>query len=244
MNQIVRKIRGLLMIVYGSMPIILITIFTITLLGIVNDVRIFVSGPINEINTTLIQVKETAEKAGEKIGKSLEPIQQINQEIQQGLNQIDTLYIPDKITVPNLGIPRVELPVKPNVKISGKLPPKVNIKMENVSVNMPTIPGFDVPIPGFTDVKNILENNFVILGQFSEVVGSIPYLESIREDSQIIVTEVQELVKELQFVAIKFLVLIVLGIIILIPVIIRLFVTPYITWTYGKFKRGWQLMTS
>ncbi|MEM9926741.1 MAG: hypothetical protein AAF915_23830, partial [Cyanobacteria bacterium P01_D01_bin.50] len=217
MNKITRKISGVLIVIYALIPMILITAFTITLLTIVNDVRIFVSGPINEINTTLIQVKQTAEQAGEQLGKSLEPIKQVNRDIQEVLKEVDNLYIPDKITVPNLGIPSVKLPVKPNVKIKSKLPPKVNVKMEDVSVRMPTIPGFDIPVPGLRNVKSILENNFVILGQFNEIVGNIPNLEAIREDSQKIVVEVQKLFKALQLLANKILILIVLGAMIIIP---------------------------
>ncbi|MGD1914320.1 MAG: hypothetical protein ACFB2X_26830 [Rivularia sp. (in: cyanobacteria)] len=244
MNKITTKISGLLMIIYALIPMILITAFTITLLTIVNDVRIFVSGPINEINTTLIQVRQTAEQAGEQLGKSLEPIQQVNRDIQKALKQVDNLYIPDKISVPNLGIPNLKLPVKPNVKISGKLPPKVNIKMDKVSVNMPSIRGFDIPVPGLKDVKSILENNFVILGQFNEVVGNIPNLEAIREDSQKIVVEVQKLFKDLQSIGYKILILIILGAMILIPIIMKLIITPFIRWFYITIRRGWELISN
>jgi hypothetical protein len=242
MKNIFRKINGLLIIIIALMPVILITTFTITLMTVVNDVKTFVNGPINEINTTLIQVRQTASQAGEAIGKSLEPIKEVNQDIKQALKQVDNLYLPEKVSLPNIGIPNLQLPVKPDVTISGKFPPKVNIKMEDISVTMPTIPGFDIPVPGLKDVKNILENNFIILGQFSEVVGSIPYLEPIREDSQKIVIGVQNLVKDLQTIAIKILALIVLGAMIIIPFLIRLFITPYIKWAHGRVRKGWELI--
>ncbi len=242
MNSIFRKINGLLIVIYALMPVILITTFTITLLTVINDVTTFISGPVNQINTTLTQARTSAEQAGEAIGKSLEPIQQVNQEIKEALKKVDNLYIPEKVSLPNLGIPNLQLPVKPDVRISGEFPPKVNIRMQDISVAMPTIPGFDIPVPGLTDVKNILENNFVILSQFSEVVGSIPYLETIREDSQNIVIGVQNLVKDLQIIAIKILALIVLAAMTIIPFLIKLFIVPYIRWAQVRVRKGWELI--
>ncbi|MEM9927236.1 MAG: hypothetical protein AAF915_26420, partial [Cyanobacteria bacterium P01_D01_bin.50] len=71
---------------------------------------------------------------------------------------------------------------------------------------------------------------------------NIPNLEAIREDSQKIVVEVQKLFKALQLLANKILILIVLGAMIIIPLIMRLIITPFIRWFYITIRRGWELI--
>lgn len=97
MNYVVRKIKGLLIIIYALTPIILITIFGITLFNIVNDIKTLVGEPINQINTNLTQVKQNAVETGKIIDNSLKPVQEVSIEITKILGTVNNLPIPDTL---------------------------------------------------------------------------------------------------------------------------------------------------
>lgn len=97
MNYVVRKIKGLLIIIYALTPIILITIFGITLFNIVNDIKTLVGEPINQINTNLTQVKQNAVETGKIIDNSLKPVQEVSTEITKMLGTVNNLSIPDTL---------------------------------------------------------------------------------------------------------------------------------------------------
>ena len=99
MNNIARKISGLWIIIYALMPIILIIIFIFTLLAVVNDVRDFVSGPINQIDSNLTQLQSNVGEAGKIIETSLEPIKKFNQDIQHAFEVVEQVPIIGNIKV-------------------------------------------------------------------------------------------------------------------------------------------------
>ncbi|MBV6621350.1 MAG: hypothetical protein KI793_00080 [Rivularia sp. (in: Bacteria)] len=99
MNNIARKIRGLWIIIYALMPIILIAIFIVILLAIVNDVRDLVSGPINQIDANLTQLQSNVGEAGKIIETSLEPIKKFNQDIQNAFAAVEQVPIIGNIKV-------------------------------------------------------------------------------------------------------------------------------------------------
>lgn len=107
-----------------------------------------------------------------------------------------------------------------------------------------TIPRFNLSVPGITDVKNLLVNNFNILDKLSEVVNDITSIGQIQGYYQQIVVGIQKAVQELQIIGIKILTLIILGLMIVIPFLIQVFITPYIRWAHRRVKRGWQLINN
>ena len=235
-----QRLNGIVMIIYALIPIIIVVVFLITFLTILHDIKSLVSGPLVEINNTLVEVKESTQKAKEEITNIIEPIKTINAEVQEAFEIVE--QIPTGVSLPDLGIPDVNLPVKPDVKLGGGFPPKVNIEMKDVSVAMPTIPGFEVPVVGLQQVKTVLKDNFEILTVFNTIVSGIPNLDSLRDDSQKIVAGVQELVNGIQKIGSKVLGLIIFSAIMVIPWLIKLCIAPYATWAYGQVTTGWSLV--
>ncbi|NEO74399.1 hypothetical protein [Moorena sp. SIO3H5] len=235
-----QRLNGIVMIINALIPIILVVVFLITFLTILHDIKSLVSGPLVEINNTLVEVKQTTQKAKAEIGNILEPIKTINAEVQEAFEIVE--QIPTGVSLPDLGIPDVNLPVKPDVNLGGGFPPKVNIEMKDVSVAMPTIPGFEVPVVGLQQVKAVLKDNLEILRVFNTIVSGIPNLDSLRDDSQKIVAGVQELVNGIQKIGSKVLGLIIFSAIMVIPWLIKLCIVPYATWAYGQLTTGWALV--
>ncbi|MCJ8280108.1 MAG: hypothetical protein MJK14_09400, partial [Rivularia sp. ALOHA_DT_140] len=113
MNSIVKKISGLWLIIYALIPIILITIFIISLLTVINDVRNLVNGPINQINTNLTQLQDNAIQTANIIETSLEPVKKFNQDIQEAFEKVEKVPIIKDIKVIDFsdafkGIPQIQ----------------------------------------------------------------------------------------------------------------------------------------
>jgi len=113
MNSIVKKISGLWLIIYALIPIILITIFIISLLTVINDVRDLVNGPINQINTNLTQLQDNAIQTANIIETSLEPVKKFNQDIQEAFEKVEKVPIIKDIKVIDFsdafnGIPQIQ----------------------------------------------------------------------------------------------------------------------------------------
>ncbi len=210
--MILNKTKGLWMIVSAFIPIFWIIIF----LSLFIDLSDLINGSVNQINSTFAGVAATLEQAT-SINFSIEPISNLQTTLSQVSQQINT--IPVEINFPEIRIPDTKLPIK-----------------------IPSIPGFDIPVPGLKDVKNVLGENLVILSKFNDKIADIPDIKQIQGYYQEMAVGVQNLVKDLQAIAIKILALIVVGVAIVVPFIIRLFVTPYIKWTHGRVRKGWELI--
>ncbi|MBF2017308.1 MAG: hypothetical protein IGS23_19315 [Rivularia sp. T60_A2020_040] len=210
-----KKIKGLWMIVSALMPIFWILIC----ISIFLDVSHLINGTVNQVNSTFVGIVSTLEQTTDSLNISVEPIGNLETTLSQLSQKINT--IPVEIKIPELKIPDTKLPVK-----------------------LPSIPGFDIPVPGLKDTKNILAENFVILSKFNELIGSIPDIKEIQGYYQEMLLEVQNLVKELQIIALKILALILFGAAIMIPLLIRLLITPYLKWTHTRVRKGWELMSN
>ena len=234
------KAQGLLTILYGLMPAILVASFLIVLLTIINDVRGLVTGPLENVQTALVEIKDVAQDLGDTAGTIVEPIQDINQRLADALSTLES--IPTQLEIPSLNLPDVNLPVEPAVSIGEGFPPSVDVTMKNVSVQIPSIPSFSVDFPGLGEIAGVLTNNLNILGSLSNVLADLPGLDALRQESSKIVEASYTIFKMLKTVAIKVLVLTLLAALILIPLCIRVYISPYITWANKMLRKGWKLM--
>lgn len=214
--MIVKKIKGLWMIITAFIPIIWIMIFV----NILFDVNHLVNSSLNTINSTFSGMVATFENSANSLNNSVEsPIRNIEKSLSEVSQRVNS--IPVNIQTPDIQLPDAKLPFE-----------------------LPTIPSFDISIPGLKDVKNILTKNFNILDKFNEVIGNIPNFEQNQVYFQEMVIGVQNSVKELQIITIKIIALVIIGAIIIIPFLMRLFITPYIRWTHSRLRKGWELMSN
>lgn len=211
--MILNKIKGLWMITTAFIPIVWIVIF----LNIIFDINHLANSSINTVNSTFSGMTATFDSSANSLNNSMEPIRNLEKSLSEVSQRVNN--IPVNIQTPDINFPDTRLPFE-----------------------LPTIPSFDILIPGLKDVKNILTKNFDILDKFNELIGSISNFEQNQAYYQEIILSVQESIKEVQIIAFKIIALVVIGAIITIPFLIRLLITPYIRWTHNRITTGWKLI--
>ncbi len=211
--MIMNKIKGLWMIFTAFIPIVWIVIF----LNILFDVNHLAHSSVNTINSTFSEITATFDNSANSLNNSMQPIRNLEKSLSEVSQRVNN--IPVDIQTPVIKLPDAKLPFE-----------------------LPTIPSFDILIPGLKDVKNILANNFDILDKFNETIGSISNFEQSQTYYQETILGIQNSIQELQTIAIKIIILVVVGAIIIIPFLIRLFITPYIKWTRNRITTGWKLI--
>ena len=213
--MVVNKIKGLWMIFTAFIPIVWVMIF----LNILFDVNHLAHSSVNTINSTFSGITATFDNSANSLNNSMEPIRNLENSLSEVSQKVSN--IPVDIQTPAIKLTDAKLPFE-----------------------LPTIPSFDILIPGLKQVKDILANNFDILDKFNETIGSISNFEQNQAYYQEIILGIQNSIKELQTIAIKVIIFVAVGAIIIIPFLIRLFITPYIRWTRNRITRGWMLIRS
>ena len=213
--MVLSKIKGLWMIFTAFIPIVWVMIF----LNILFDVNHLAHSSVNTINSTFSGITATFDNSANSLNNSMEPIRNLENSLSEVSQKVSN--IPVDIQTPAIKLTDAKLPFE-----------------------LPTIPSFDILIPGLKQVKDILANNFDILDKFNETIGSISNFEQNQAYYQEIILGIQNSIKELQTIAIKVIIFVAVGAIIIIPFLIRLFITPYIRWTRNRITRGWMLIRS
>ncbi|MDY6899045.1 MAG: hypothetical protein SWZ49_13340 [Cyanobacteriota bacterium] len=213
--MILSKIKGLWMIFTALIPIIWIAI----LLNILFDVNHLAHSSVKTINSSFSGMITTLDNSTNSLSNSVEPIRNLENTLSEVSLRVNN--IPVNIQTPPISLPDAKLPFE-----------------------LPTIPSFDILIPGLKDVKNILANNFDILNKFNQEISSIAGFEESQRYYQGIILSVQESIKEMQIIAFKIIALVVIGAIIVIPFLVKLLITPYIRWTRNRITTGWKLICS
>ena len=213
--MILNKIKGLLMIITALIPIIWVVIF----LNIIFDINHLAHTSVKTINSTFSGMISTLDNSANSLNNSIEPIRNLEKTLSEVSQKVNNIPV------------NIQTPV-------------ITLTDEKLPFELPTIPSFNILIPGLKDVKNILTNNFDILDKFNQEIGSIANLEQSQLYYQRIIVSIQESIKELQIIALKIIALVVVGVIITIPLLVKLLITPYLRWTHNKITTGWKLICS
>lgn len=213
--MVLSKFKGLWMIFTALIPIIWIAI----LLNILFDVNHLAHSSVKTINSSFSGIITSLDSSTNSLSNSVEPIRNFENTLSEVSQKVNN--IPVNIQTPAITFPDAKLPFE-----------------------LPTIPSFDIFIPGLKDVKNILANNFDILNKFNQEITSIAGFEQTQRYYQGVILSVQESIKEMQIIAFKIIALVVIGAIIIIPFLMKLLITPYIRWTRNRITTGWKLIRS
>lgn len=213
--MVLSKFKGLWMIFTALIPIIWIAM----LLNILFDVNHLAHSSVKTINSSFSGIITSLDSSTNSLSNSVEPIRNFENTLSEVSQKVNN--IPVNIQTPAITLPDAKLPFE-----------------------LPTIPSFDIFIPGLKDVKNILANNFDILNKFNQEITSIAGFEQTQRYYQGVILSVQESIKEMQIIAFKIIILFVVGAVILIPFLIKLLITPYIRWTRNRITTGWKLICS
>ncbi len=233
--MILKKIKGLYMIINPHIPIICMIIFV----SIFFDLSHLANTSVNRINNTFVGAIATLEKAADSLNNTVESIGNLEATLSQVYRQINS--IPEEIKIPDIQIPDANLPIKPKVKISKNLVPRVSL--DNIRVDMPTIRGFGIPLVNIDQLKDVLETNIKILEAFKQLIGIIPNLDAVKEYGQNIINRTGEIGNLIQSIVDKFMFLfIMLAIIAIIGAPGLIF--KYLNWVRYQVTKGWLLLNN
>ncbi|MEM9926740.1 MAG: hypothetical protein AAF915_23825 [Cyanobacteria bacterium P01_D01_bin.50] len=230
-----KKIKGLYTIINPFIPIIWITIFV----SIFFDVSHLANTSINRINGTFISAIATLEEAADSLNNSVKSIGNLEATLSQVSQQINS--IPEEIKIPDIQIPDANLPIKPKVKISNGLVPRVSI--DNIRVDMPTIPGLAIPLVNIDKLKDFLEIDLDILKSLNQLIGIIPNLDALKEYGEEIIYGTGEIGNLIQSIVQKFIFLLI-TVAIIAMIAIPILILKYFNWFRDQIVQGWLLLNN
>ncbi len=234
---ILKKLKGLYIIINALIPIVWIIIF----FSIFFDVSHLVNSSVNRINSTFISMVTTLEQATNSLNSSVQPIDNLEATLFQVSQKISS--IPESIKIPDIQIPDANLPLKPKVKIIDNSAPIFRIEIDNIKIDMPTIPGFTIPLVNLDNLKTFLKTDIEILSELKQIVGIIPNLDVVKEYGQEIVFGTGEIGNLIQSIANKFIILFII-VASISAIAIPLLIFKYLKWVGDRFTKGWLLLNN
>lgn len=148
------------------------------------------------------------------------------------------MVVPARFPMPKVDNPQPSIPT-PNVPTPV---PSVRVEWHHRRVQLPAIPAATVPMPGLRQVKNLLSQNVAILGEFDQLVRTIPILETLRSYAATIMDNLQPWLRAFSRLGSKVLLLIALIVCLAAPIFIRLYVVTYVHHLLEQFRTGWALL--
>ena len=107
---------------------------------------------------------------------------------------------------------------------------------------MPTVPGFTLSVDGLQRVKDVLQDNLNILGDLNGITGALPDFSALRAHAQSVGESARTVLSGITRIGIKVLAIAFLAALIVIPWVLNVYVMPYVRWSFGSLRAGWQLL--
>lgn len=237
LSRMARKTHGMALIGLGFLPVALVAAIILCSWSIAIDIRNALVEPVNAVATVLNNVRDSAARSGDAISSVLQSAETIGDKVSETTEAVGR--IPTQLNVPAIRIPAAKLPVKPNVQTSAGIP---RIRMDNTTVQMPTIPGFAVSAEGLRQVKTILGDNLGIVTDLNAILAAIPNLDILGEDARALGENVREIFIGLQRIGIKVLIIAILVACIVVPWFYATYLMPYYQRSTRWVKEGWKML--
>lgn len=249
------RLIGLLLIIRALSPVLVLLVIAITVGIILGDLRAAVDPPIRTIRTELDTIRSTVEDVRADF-------EAVTREVTAVVNALGSFSlpniipnIPDFFSIPSLDIPDLTVPV-PTVSvqtttttivgISITYPSGITVGTRNITLVIPNIPSFNVPLPGLgalddairnalsgiTGIFDVFDEAFASIGQLSDTLRAVP------DSFNAISTQTQALLDGLGSVISQWgstlaTVLIILGVLVVIY-----FAAPFL----DDLRRGWRML--
>jgi hypothetical protein len=213
------RLSGLLLILRALAPVLIVLILGGTLAIVLGDVRAavdepleLIGGEIEEVRTTVASVSDDIEAVSAQVTTLVGAL--------NGLNIPNIIpNIPANLQFPTLDPPAINIPVPTvsmstsNTTIAGvtlTYPSGLTIGSTNFSLNIPNIGGFAVPLPGLSEIDDVLRNalsgvngvfssfraTFSSVGQLVDTLQLVPdHMTTIAEQSEQLANNVRAVVR-------------------------------------------------
>lgn len=165
----ISRLYGLLLLIRGLSPFLVILVIGIVGMVMVNDLSAALDGPIARIQTEIDDVRDAVDSARTQVDAVVADVSSL----------VDTLSsfrlpdllpdLPSSISIPTLNLPSVSVLVptaavrmcSANLEFTTvSYPCGLNLGSRSVSLNLPDIPTFTIPIPGLNELGDLLSDAF------------------------------------------------------------------------------------
>lgn len=219
-----RRVLGLMLIIRAFAPFFVLLIMAVAGLIILNDLRSALELPIEVIQTEIEDLQGVADDIREDIAA----VEDTANDVIEALQIFDlSVIIPDiplDISIPNLSIPdvNVRVPDVPDgidvsfdsINVAGVnlyYPDGISVAMTNLSLDMPSIPAFDIPIPGLsalddalraalaplTEIFDVFDPAFVAIADLNDSLQTVPdSFTAIADEGEAIIDGLKEVVRK------------------------------------------------
>jgi hypothetical protein len=238
-----RRITGLVLIVSVLMPIILGVGSIFLVRQIVADIEDVARVPLQRMNMNLNQAKDALVSARQAFDRAVNNVASVVQKAQQVRNSITSILT--DIRIPRLNIPDPSISV-PTVSVEWssalgiRYPSNITIGSTSISIPVPDIPEFTVPVPGLPLVKNVVRDVVGVVDDLTSAVTSITGVKALTENINDAVQQAQVLADRVEGVRERWQTTITL----IVTVIVLCLVITYVALTLQVLAKGWQMLTT
>jgi hypothetical protein len=238
-----RRITGIVLVVSVLMPIILGAGSIFVVRQIVADIEDAAREPLQRMNTNLNAAKDALINARQAFDRAVNNISSVVQKAQQVRNSINNILtdirIP-RLTIPDPSISIPTIDVEWDSALGIRYPSKITIGTKSVSIPIPDIPEFTVPVPGLALVKNVVRDVVGVIDDLTGAVTSITGIKTLTDNVNDAAQQAQVLVQHVQDVGERWKNTITL----FATVIVLCLVITYIALTLQVLLKGWQMITT
>ena len=113
-----KKLKGTAMIINAVFPILGGVVILVILTTVFFDLKHLVQGPAKQLGSSLASISAKVSQTGKAIGSATKPVADIQKKLAATVRKID--QIPEEIEIPKIGIPNINLRIKPRVTIASR----------------------------------------------------------------------------------------------------------------------------
>jgi predicted PurR-regulated permease PerM len=209
-----QRLRGLLLIIRGLTPILIVLVVAALGSIILNDLSGVLQEPVSRINTEITHLQSTIETTKQDFKDVSDHVTTVVDAISSVKLPDISVNIPTSISIPAISIPSVSVPI-PTASVSTSrfsfgsvlghdlggitYPSGISIGTTNRSLSFPSIPAFSVTLPGMDTVKTAVNDAVSgVKNQFSAVSDTFSSIGTLSSDLEGVNTSLNSIVMETQ----------------------------------------------
>lgn len=249
------RFLGLLLILRALSPILIVLIIAVAVSIILGDLHAAVDEPIQNMKTEFDEIRTAVEDARQDFEDVAREVTDVVNELQSFSLPNLIPNIPDFFSIPSLDIPDLTVPV-PTITVNTSridlgpatitYPSSITVGSRNVTLTIPNIPSFNVPVPdlGALDdaLRNALSGITSVFDEFDEAFASISVLsetlQMVPDSFNAISTEMQALLDGLNGLLVRWGGTLATVLVVLAALVVLYFAVPIL----DDLRRGWRML--
>jgi len=238
-----RRIIGVVLVVAVLAPVVLGVVGVFVVRQIIADVEDAANQPLQRMRSDLRQAgdalsdaQQTFQRVANNIATLVQRVQQVQNSV---INALTDINIP-KITIPDPSISVPTITVHWSSALGITYPSSIDIGSTSISIPIPDIPAFTVPIPGLPIIRNAIRDTLGVINDLSSAVTSITGIKTLTDSIGRAAQQAQTLAERVQNVAERWRNTVIL----MVTLIVVGFSVAYIALMLQILAQGWAMITT